>query len=595
VRVTLAFGILYSFALHPMNLIRTLPLLFAFVLGLSTTQAADAPLLDKYLDPTAFDNEVNALSKLPGVKVTSLCKTLAKRDVWLITLGQESIADKPALLIVGNVVPGHLVGSEISLQLVRRWAENLAKPDTDAGRATKQLLDRVTLYIIPRPSPDATAKCWNKPMVWSTGNAAVTDDDRDGRTGEDPANDLNKDGLITLMRIADPQGTWKAHPNDARVMFEVTPTKNEVGAWRVLSEGIDDDGDEQFNEDAAGGVAYDKNWTHRYQAFAPQSGIHQVSELETRAIADFCFDHQNIALVLTFSPLDNMFHPWKPGNEPGKIKTSIAGGDAPFYEHLADRYRTLHGGKQPPASERGAGNFAEWAYYHYGRWSCSMRGWWIPTVEEPKSDDKTNTDEKDQPKDKPPAKEKETRGAELLNTLRWLDQQKRPGWVNWTKVNHPDFPGQTVEVGGLHPLVTWNPPHAELTDLTKRHADFVSETAKLLPSLTIRDPKAESLGGGIYRVTLKVANTGYLPTMSEMGSTTRQAPPLNFAWQLPAGTEWLQGHERGQIERLAGITGQSELSWLIRIPGNQPSSGTLTIQSPIAGKSSTSLKFETKN
>jgi len=42
-----------------------------------------------------------------------------------------------------------------------------------------------------------------------TGNATVTDDDRDGKTNEDAPDDLDADGKITWMRIESPIGEYK--------------------------------------------------------------------------------------------------------------------------------------------------------------------------------------------------------------------------------------------------------------------------------------------------------------------------------------------------------------------------------------------------
>ena len=44
------------------------------------------------------------------------------------------------------------------------------------------------------------------------------DDDRDGATDEDGAEDLNGDGLITTMRVQDPAGEWMMDPVDGFLM-----------------------------------------------------------------------------------------------------------------------------------------------------------------------------------------------------------------------------------------------------------------------------------------------------------------------------------------------------------------------------------------
>ena len=100
-----------------------------------------------------------------------------------------------------------------------------------------------------------------------------------------------------------------------------------------------------------------------------------------------------------------------------------------------------------------------------------------------------------------------------MNALNWMASEKIDGFVPWTPIQHPDFPGRKVEVGGFKPFVLLNPPAKELDPLADRHTDFVLELARLMPRLRIRDARAELLGGGIQRITVTVENTGYLATL----------------------------------------------------------------------------------
>ena len=54
-------------------------------------------------------------------------------------------------------------------------------------------------------------------------------------------------------------------------------------------------------------------------------GPNAVSELETRAVADFLYDRANVFAVLCFALQDNLFHPWKadPGKDKQKVRTTI--------------------------------------------------------------------------------------------------------------------------------------------------------------------------------------------------------------------------------------------------------------------------------
>ena len=51
------------------------------------------------------------------------------------------------------------------------------------------------------------------------------------------------DGVITRLRIPDPTGGWLADAADPRVLVEADAMEQRAGAWRVVTEGRDGDGD----------------------------------------------------------------------------------------------------------------------------------------------------------------------------------------------------------------------------------------------------------------------------------------------------------------------------------------------------------------
>ncbi len=590
-----------------------------------------SPAVPGYRDFAAFAKQAQELDRSDLVAVTPLATTSQGRPVLLLTIaapapgpaapgpaaapakpGDNPVmapATKPAILIVGNVHAPHLAGGEMAMRL----AEMLVAKAGD--EKVKPLLERFTFYIIPRPSPDATELFFVKPHAERLGNARSTDDDRDGRSDEDGPDDLNGDGVITMMRVADPAGEWITHPDDPRIMIKADPFKKERGQFKLYTEGRDDDKDESFNEDGPGGVDFNRNFTFQYPFFKPGAGPHQVSEPETRAIADFCFDHPEIAAVLTFSPDDNLFHPWKPGagGQDGRIKTNIQGGDAPLHEHVAKLYRDAHGGKDCPGPGSNEGSFAHWAYFHYGRWSFSARGWWVPKVdakpaevkptpvsgnaegvsaEKKESKDAKEGDAKSQapkPADAP-KKSDDARGSDDANALRWLAEKKIDGFVNWQAIEHPDFAGKKVEIGGFKPYVLINPPATELDALTDKHLKWLGDVAELLPRIEISETKVAPLGAGVYRVTVAVSNTSFLPTMSEMGRTTRQPHPVQLKIDLPAGAKFAQqASARTSLNPIKG-GGREEHTWLILAP--KGGAAKVRAWSPSVGAHETNIELK---
>jgi hypothetical protein len=612
---------------------RKLPVLLGVLAGLllpSKAAVADEPVIKGYADYDAYRLQLESIAQSEYATLESLGRTRGNREVYLVTVGRGKADERPALLIVGSVHPPHLLGSELAVRIARHLTGQ-AKTD----QAVRKLLDRVTFYVIPRPAPDACEAFFRRPYLERSENERPTDDDRDGNADEDGPDDLDGDGWITMMRVTDPAGSYMLHTDDARVLVKADPQRDQRGRFSLYAEGRDNDGDEEQGEDPPGGVAFNRNFTFRYPYFERGAGPHQVSEVETRAVADFAFSHPNIAAVLTFTPEDNLMRPWKPGAsaEAKPIKTAVLSADAPYFDFVAEQYREIHGGKNPPESPEARGSFSEWAYFHYGRWSFACRGWWIPQVKP--EDEKDEKDEKDKVKpadenvstgesaeDKPQAGEspekktgeespeentagekpaeqqsaakksaEEKRGAEDLNALRWFAQQKIDGFVEWKEISHADFPQRKVEVGGFKPFLRLNPPADQLEPLAEKHCQFVRRLVELLPRLAIQETKVEPLGQHVWRITAVVVNRGYLPTESQMGRTTREPHPLQIQLELPEGASLVTGHPRTQLPALAGRGGKVEQTWLVRVAETKPAALKVRVWSPSVGRVTKRIKL----
>jgi hypothetical protein len=347
--------------------------------------AQDVPRpLQGYATFEQMQSRLETLAQSPRAKLTSLGQTIGERPIWLLTVAEDPEQSRPAILVMGNVTGPHVLGRELATRMAEHLIEQ-AESDSEMADWLMQFM----VYFIPSPTPDATEENFAFPVRERPGNLTPTDDDRDFEIGEDPPQDLNGDGWITMMRVADDFGTHRTHPQDPRVLIPVDSKKRETGQYRLLPESRDADQDERFGEDGSDGVDFNRNFTFQYDFFGKAAGPHQVSEQETRAVADFLFDHPNIACVFCFSPEDNLFHPWKgtAQSDAGRIKTKVLTDDQPVLEFLAESYRKLHGGKNAPKPPAGQGSFSEWSYFHYGRWTFASPGWWVPQAakEKPKS------------------------------------------------------------------------------------------------------------------------------------------------------------------------------------------------------------------
>ena len=131
------------------------------------------------------------------------------------------------------------------------------------------------------------------------------DDDRDGLFDEDGPDDLDGDGQALQMRLEDPTGEWVTEEDDPRLMRRRKP--DDAGPfYKRYSEGLDNDGDDQYNEDWPGGVDPNRNYPGNWSLQQGGSGPYPGSEVELRAMLDFIYDHPNIAASQHFQVLGTL-------------------------------------------------------------------------------------------------------------------------------------------------------------------------------------------------------------------------------------------------------------------------------------------------
>ena len=532
-------------------------------------------------------------------KIESLAKTDQKRDIWVVTIGKD--AEKHhAVLVVGGVEADRLIGSELSVRFIKFLLDNHGKVDS-----ITQLLNSITFYIIPRVNPDASEAFFMKPLYARTFNARPTDAEKDGAIDEDSFEDLNGDGLITMMRVKDNRGEWIPNPDDPRIMKKADPSKGEQGMYKLFTEGIDNDKDEQWNEDEQGGVDFNHNFPHNYSFFSKGAGPHQISEPETRAVADFCFAHPNITAVFTFSSNDNLMNPWKkeqkPGGQPSeqrpqrrrmmedgeeapKFITSVMDDDEQYFSYISKQYQEMSKLKSAPQSTKSEGAFGEWAYYQFGRWSFAANPWWIPEIESKKdatAADTTMKKKSDMGKGKP-GEEKPDEYADQIKALKWIDANGiKDGFIKWTKVDHPDFPNHEVEVGGFKPYVLTNPPVDSIDVIASKQNSFLVWLGTKLPKIEIRNIKVEPIDGKVFRFTTDIVNTGYFPTNSAMGSKAGWSRNVKATLNLSKDQKLTSGKGTTVLGAIKGSGDRQELTWLVV---SKPSETvTITAESPTVG------------
>lgn len=530
------------------------------LLALALTNVLHAQNYSNYAQQTA---RIQALAKnYPQlVKVRSLTKTNSGKDIWQITLGSGNADTKPAIVVVGGVEGPYILGTELAIG----FAENLLQ----SSDSVKEVLNRTSFYIFPNMSPDAMEQYFAALKYERQGNNSSTDDDRDGKTNEDGPDDIDGNGKITWMRIESPVGEYRPHPDDPRVLIKADITKGEKGIYQLIQEGTDNDKDGQFNEDGEGGVWFNKNFTFKHPSFTPGAGEFPVSENESRALLDYLFEQFNVYAVISFGSANNLSSPFT-YNAQAASQNIVSGWlepDTKVNAMVSELYNKTVNMKDAPKTTPSGGDFLSWAYYHYGRYSFSTPGFWVPKA-------KPDTAKKEKPFSV------EDAGA---NYLRWAMQEGIANtFTEWKTIQHPDFPNRKTEVGGIDPFVLFTPPYKMVADLVKKNTSFLVKLASYQPGIDIVNVKTEKLGNGLTRVTADIINKGALASHSKLGERSYWVKRIGVKLNTSGNQSVLSGKKIQLLNSLEGY-GTQQLSWLIKgsgklsIEAGSPTTGTKTI------------------
>jgi len=498
------------------------------------------------------------------VRVESIARSISRRNVWLVEVGRgakQNRKSRPAMLVVAAIEGNDLIGCSTAVS----WVEHLVEQYGNDAEVTR-LLRTTTIYVIPRLNPDAAEHFFARPKLETSLNDKPVDDDHDGLFDEDGPEDIDGDGLITWMRVEDPEGEYILDPKDDRLLLKADHLKGEVGAWRYLAEGTDNDKDKRWNEDGPCGVNFNRNFPYDFMFFAADAGLHPVSEAETRALADFVVEHPNVGIVVTYGDADNLSKTPKSARPVSRRKpmTAIDEDDVGYYRAMGEIYREALGLDKELEGASVGGSFSDWMYYHRGRLSLAARVW-SPAVasELSKAAEKKEDPNSESDKSRKSGDDDDKRNEKERKELKWFDESAPKAFVKWRPVEHPDFPDQRVEVGGRAPFALINPPAAMVEQIIAKHIDFLTTVAQRLPRIGIRKIEARHLGRSVYEVKIEVENTGFLPTSLAQGRTTREVHPTRLVVDLE-DRYFLSGARFTTLPTIRGSGGMVEARYTIQ-------------------------------
>lgn len=265
-------------------------LLFILLIFFSFTLSIDYP------DLNGVYSKVKEIAKEnPNlIKLDQIGKSKAGNPIYVLVFGKD-VKDGnfyPSIFIGANFEGYRVDGTYMVLNLIEDFIKN-----SKSGKLSKPLLNH-KIYFAPLLNPDVYGNYFSDYQKFT--NNSPVDDDLDGAVDEDGPEDLNKDGYITLMRVKDEDGKWIVDKNDPRIMKKADPKKGEKGAYKIYTEGIDNDGDGLINEDAKGGVLLYRNFPQGFKYFNRENGLYPTSQIEAREFIDYFLKHRDISFVYLF-------------------------------------------------------------------------------------------------------------------------------------------------------------------------------------------------------------------------------------------------------------------------------------------------------
>jgi hypothetical protein len=184
----------------------------------------------EYYDHASMTDRLVALGEREPnlVRVRELARSREDRKVWMVEVGagsDEQRSVRPAMLVVAGIEGNDLVGSFTTVAWIERLVERYPSDSAVAG-----LLKTTTVYVVPCLNPDAAEHFFATPQIERSVNGTPHDEDHDGLIDEDGCEDLNGDGLITMMRVEDREGQYILDPNESRLLLKADPLRGEIPA-----------------------------------------------------------------------------------------------------------------------------------------------------------------------------------------------------------------------------------------------------------------------------------------------------------------------------------------------------------------------------
>jgi murein tripeptide amidase MpaA len=376
------------------------------------------------------------------------------------------------------------------------------------------------------------------------------------------------------MRVSDPNGAWKKHPDDPRLMIRRDPTETGGEYFRLLPEGriADYDGVSIQTRRPKEGLDLNRNYPMEWrpEAEQPGAGPFPTSEPEVRGMVEWFSQHNNITGMVTFHTYSGvLLRPYA-----SKADEAFPTEDLWTYQKIGAKGTEItgypnisifHEFKYHPKQIISGGS--DWSYEHLGMffWAVEL---WSPMREAGLKDFKYIDWFREHPVE------------DDLAMMKWSDEVLGGKWyVDWYPYRHPEL-GE-VELGGWDGMFSFrNPPLEFLEKEIEKFPQWLVWQALISPKLAVRQAAATPIGRDAYRIQVVLENTGWLPTYVTKKALEKKAVRgLIAEIELPANASLELGKARQEFGQLEGRAYKSatwnddstsdrmKIEWVVRSPG----------------------------
>ena len=507
-------------------------------------------------------------------RLESMGQSYEGRDIWVLILTNFETgpdAEKPAFWVDGNIHATEVSPSTAALYLIDKLLTNYGKDE----RIT-YALDSRAFYVVPRLNPDGAewALADTPRFIRSSVRPYPRQDQLDGLIQED----IDGDGRILQMRLKDPHGSRKIHPDEPRLMMQREPDDPPGGNYyRLLPEGRIQNYDGVLIKMAPAlqGLDINRNFPINWEVGERGAGTHPGGEPETRAAIEYVVNHPNITGSISYHTFSGV-HLRPPTKDP---ENQMDQNDLRAYKRIGAKATELtgypsvsvyHDFKYDP-NQFIKGTFHDWLYEQQGVFGWTTEIWSVQSqagikdykfiewfTEHPLEHD--------------------------LQIIKWFDEAlDGEGIIDWYEFDHPEL--GKVELGGWDTMHTWrNPPFKLLEKEVAPLADHAIWQCLVSPKLELLSLEATPHGDA-HLIRLVLHNTGWLPTsVTSRAAKTGVAKPLEIDLELPENAKLLAGEKKSFHGQLPGRNHKGmfalwssddtaerlQVEWVVQVPAGTP-------------------------